>query len=124
MTTLLQPFAVCLALLWCASVGFGVLGRRRPAAVAGALAAVTCAVPFAPRLVAYLAGPEAFVARYGAWVESEIRVSAVLVTLALAALVTCPWAARRAWGWVLPASLTALPVALVVWFAFWFSIRF
>jgi len=54
----------------------------------------------------------------------EVVVGGICVALGLVALGTTPLAARRAWGWLLPALSSLPPVALYVWLTFWFRIGF
>ena len=120
--TLAQISAVVLAILWLAVVVLGLLGRRGSAAVIGAIVSGAVCVPFLPRLAAYLRDVDGFLAGYGGWAVREIAISALCVTLAVCGLLTSPLALRYRVGWVLPAVSTLLPVALLVWLVFRFSI--
>jgi len=122
---LIRLIALALAVLWLAILVSGLLDRRRSASIAAALTAVLATTPFLPRLLSYMISPEEFVRRYGsAAVHSDVVVGGVCVALALVALIASPVAARRRWGWTVPALFSLPPVVLIVWTAFWFRITF
>lgn len=120
--TRFHVLALSLTMLWLALVVLGLRGRRLGAAIVGGVVSVAAGFPFLPRLAEYLLDRDGFIATHGAWVVSEIRTSALCVTLALAGLVTAPLSPRHAWAWVLPALATLFPVALLAWLGFRFSL--
>jgi hypothetical protein len=120
--TLAQISAVALAMLWLALVVLGLLGRRGSAAVIGAIVSVAVCLPFLPRLAAYFRDVDGFLTAYGSWAMREIAISALCVTLAVCGMVTSALALRYPRGWVLPAVSTLMPVALLVWLVFRFSV--
>ncbi|MBE0437011.1 MAG: hypothetical protein IBX56_14560 [Methylomicrobium sp.] len=122
--TLLNGLANGLAILWLSIVVLGLLDMRRGAALAAGLTGITVTLPFLPRLIFYAYDREEFVTKYGTAAVSEIGIGAVCVTLGLVALISAPLAARLAWGWLVPALSTLFPVALLVWLACCFAIRF
>jgi hypothetical protein len=119
---LFNVIAIGLITLWGTIVLLGLLGKRWGAAVAAALTAVLAITPFLPRFVSYVRDSEAFVTKYGSAAINEVMVSGVCVALGLLALIATPLAARRSWGWTLPALLSLPPVMLVFWLAFWFRL--
>lgn len=119
---LFNMLAVGLVTLWGVIVLLGLLGKRWGAAVAAALTAVFAITPFLPRFVSYVRDSEAFFRKYGGGAIDEVVIGGVCVALGLLALIATPLAARRSWGWTLPALLSLPPVMLVFWLAFWFRL--
>jgi len=64
-----------------------------------------------------------FHAVWGAAIN-EVIIGGVFLALTLTALITTPFFARRAWGWLLPALASLPPVAFYMWLVFWFRIIF
>jgi hypothetical protein len=121
---MIYTIALGSATLWGAMVLLGLLDKRRAAAITAAFTAVLAITPFLPRFVYYVYSREDFIVRYGSAAIQEVQVGGVLVAFGLAALIASPFAAKRRWGWILPAVFSLPPVLVNVWMAFWFQIRF
>lgn len=119
---LFKMMAIGVLILWGVVVLLGLLGKRWGAAVTAALTAVLVVTPFLPRFVSYLRDSEAFVTKYGSAAINDVVISGVCVALGLLALIASPLAARRRWGWTLPAILSLPLVMLIFWLAFWFRL--
>lgn len=119
-----QILALLMVTLWAMTVLLGVYGRRRWAASMGMVTAVVAVIPTTPRVLHYLFDSEGFFMRYGGAAINEVIIGGVFLALTLTALITTPFFARRAWGWLLPALASLPPVAFYMWLVFWFRIIF